>query len=44
MYAARNLAKAWLLLVGVSAVFAAFGWTLTGYRLAFEAGTFRGLD
>ena len=34
MLAARNLAKAWLLLVGFSAVFAALGWALGGYRLA----------
>src|SRR5580765_2350698 len=34
MLAARNLAKAWLLLVGFSAVFAALGWALGGYRVA----------
>jgi heat shock protein HtpX len=32
--AARNLAKAWLLLVGVCAAFTALGWVLGGYRLA----------
>jgi Zn-dependent protease with chaperone function len=31
--AARNLAKAWLLLVGFCSVFAAAGWALGGYRL-----------
>jgi heat shock protein HtpX len=31
--AARNLAKAWLLLVGFCFVFAAAGWSLGGYRL-----------
>jgi len=31
---ARNLAKAWLLLVAVCVLFAALGWALTGYRLA----------
>jgi heat shock protein HtpX len=31
--AARNLAKAWLLLTGFCAVFAAAGWALGGYRL-----------
>jgi heat shock protein HtpX len=34
MLAARNLAKAWLLLVGFCAAFAALGWVLGGYRLA----------
>ena len=34
MLAARNLAKAWLLLVGFSALFASLGWALGGYRLA----------
>jgi heat shock protein HtpX len=34
MTAARNLAKAWLLLVGVSAAFVAIGWALGGYRVA----------
>jgi heat shock protein HtpX len=34
MLAARNLAKAWLLLVGFCAAFAALGWALGGYRLA----------
>jgi heat shock protein HtpX len=34
MLAARNLAKAWLLLVGFSVALAALGWTLGGYRLA----------
>jgi heat shock protein HtpX len=32
--AARNLAKAWLLLVGFCLVFTALGWTLGGYRVA----------
>jgi len=32
--AARNLAKAWLLLVGCATGFAALGWVLGGYRLA----------
>src|SRR5215208_1352825 len=32
MLAARNLAKAWLLLVGFSAAFAALGWAVGGYR------------
>ena len=34
MLAARNLAKAWLLLVGFCVAFAAVGWGLAGYRLA----------
>jgi hypothetical protein len=34
MTAARNLAKAWLLLVGFCVVFTALGWALDGYRLA----------
>ncbi len=34
MHALRNLAKAWLLLVGFCALFAAFGWALGGYRVA----------
>jgi heat shock protein HtpX len=34
MLAARNLAKAWLLLVGFCVLFAAAGWALAGYRLA----------
>ena len=34
MYAARNLAKAWLLLVGFCLVLAAIGWALNGYRVA----------
>ncbi len=34
MHAARNLAKAWLLLVGFCVLFAALGWALGGYRLA----------
>ena len=34
MLAARNLAKAWLLLVGFCVLFAALGWVLAGYRLA----------
>ncbi|MHB8641803.1 MAG: M48 family metalloprotease [Gaiellaceae bacterium] len=34
MVAARNLAKAWLLLVGICAGFAAIGWGLGGYRVA----------
>jgi heat shock protein HtpX len=34
LLAARNLAKAWLLLVGFCVVFAALGWALAGYRLA----------
>jgi heat shock protein HtpX len=34
MLAARNLAKAWLLLVGFCMLFAAAGWALAGYRLA----------
>jgi heat shock protein HtpX len=33
MAAARNLAKAWLLLTGFCAVFAALGWALGGYRV-----------
>jgi heat shock protein HtpX len=32
--AARNLAKAWLLLAGFCVAFAALGWALSGYRLA----------
>jgi len=32
--AARNLAKAWLLLVGFCAAFAGLGWLLGGYRFA----------
>jgi heat shock protein HtpX len=32
--AARNLAKAWLLLVGFCVILAAIGWALGGYRLA----------
>jgi len=32
--AARNLAKAWLLLVGFSALLAGLGWALGGYRVA----------
>ena len=31
---ARNLAKAWLLLIGLCALFAAIGWALGGYRVA----------
>ena len=34
MIAARNLAKAWLLLVGFCLVLAAIGWALNGYRVA----------
>jgi heat shock protein HtpX len=34
MLAARNLAKAWLLLVGFCVALAALGWALGGYRLA----------
>jgi heat shock protein HtpX len=34
MVAARNLAKAWLLLVGVCVLVSAIGWWLGGYRLA----------
>ena len=34
MLAARNLAKAWLLLLGFCFAFAALGWALGGYRLA----------
>jgi heat shock protein HtpX len=34
MLAARNLAKAWLLLVGFCIALAALGWALGGYRLA----------
>ena len=34
MVAARNLAKAWLLLVGFCVLLAALGWSLGGYRLA----------
>jgi len=34
MTTARNLAKAWLLLVGICAAFAAIGWALGGYRVA----------
>ena len=34
MIAARNLAKAWLLLVGFCLVLAALGWALNGYRVA----------
>src|SRR5262249_56177623 len=34
MAAARNLAKAWLLLVGFCFVLAAIGWELGGYRVA----------
>ncbi len=34
MIAARNLAKAWLLLVGFCVLLAALGWSLGGYRLA----------
>jgi heat shock protein HtpX len=30
----RNLAKAWLLLVGLAALLGAFGWALGGYRVA----------
>jgi heat shock protein HtpX len=33
LLAARNLAKAWLLLVGFCVAFAALGWALAGYRL-----------
>jgi heat shock protein HtpX len=33
LVAARNLAKAWLLLVGFCFLFGAFGWALGGYRL-----------
>ncbi len=32
--AIRNVAKAWALLLGVSAGFGAFGWWLSGYRVA----------
>ena len=34
MAAARNLAKAWLVLVGFCVVLSALGWALGGYRLA----------
>lgn len=34
MSAARNLAKAWLLLTGFCVLFAALGWALGGYRVA----------
>jgi len=34
MVAARNLAKAWLLLVGFCVALAALGWALGGYRVA----------
>ena len=34
MAVARNLAKAWLLLVGFSVALAALGWALGGYRVA----------
>jgi heat shock protein HtpX len=34
MVAARNLAKAWLLLVGFCVLLAALGWSLGGYRVA----------
>ena len=34
LYAARNVAKAFLLLGGLAAVLAAFGWWLGGFRLA----------
>lgn len=34
MLAARNLAKAWLLLVGFCVALTALGWSLGGYRLA----------
>jgi heat shock protein HtpX len=33
MTAARNLAKAWLLLLGFCGLFAALGWSLGGYRV-----------
>ncbi len=34
MIAARNLAKAWLLLVGLCLLLTALGWLLGGYRVA----------
>src|SRR6185436_1136985 len=34
LYAARNVAKAFLLLGGLAALLAAFGWWLGGFRLA----------
>ena len=34
MLAARNLAKAWLLLVGICVLFTAVGWALGGYQVA----------